>query len=281
MSELSSTYLVNQDDPSELARLIGQDLYMLQVTGLYPPTLSEAEIGFMGRVLDIGCGPGNWALMLAAKYQHLNVLGVDISEQMVHYAKGVAESREAENVRFEQMNALEPLPFPDHWFDLVNIRFGATWIPKTLYPAFLQECRRILKPGGYFLNVESENGSTSDTSPALAKVLIWLAQALTAKGLFFGNGVTVTITPGLLQLVKKTFSHVTTQAHLSDASAGEAESASGMRNLVVLLRLIEDLLEELGISKGEFEKTVEQLQWEIESPDLAIMSYMVSILAKR
>ena len=94
------------------------------------------------RVLDIGCGAGT-DLMRFAKGEAI-VTGVDISSSAIDLARANfaqqglgADLREADG---------EQLPFPDDTFDLVFAHGVVQYTPNGR--ALVEECRRVLKPGG-------------------------------------------------------------------------------------------------------------------------------------
>ena len=65
------------------------------------------------RVLDVGCGSG-WAARLLAGYAKRGlVVGVDISDEMVELARAL--SKEFSNVEF-RVGSAERLPFADRYF---------------------------------------------------------------------------------------------------------------------------------------------------------------------
>ncbi len=99
-------------------------------------------------ILDVGCGIGGSSLYLAAKYG-AQVDGVTLSP--VQAARATARSREAgfgDRARFQVADALH-LPFADDTFDLVWSLESGEHMPDKA--AFLQECCRVLKPGGVFI----------------------------------------------------------------------------------------------------------------------------------
>ena len=96
-------------------------------------------------VLDVGCGVGGPARTLAGEFG-CDVVGVDIVSEYCRAAELFTDRVGlADDVRFEQANALD-LPFDDGRFDVV-------WFEHTLMnveakgPAF-DEARRVLAPGG-------------------------------------------------------------------------------------------------------------------------------------
>ncbi|OGO21366.1 MAG: hypothetical protein A2144_03835 [Chloroflexi bacterium RBG_16_50_9] len=105
-----------------------------------------------GVVLDAGCGPGTFGILLA---QNGNIVfGVDLSSKAVRTARNRAQ---AENISFWPIiGDIENLPFGSNSFDLCfcgNILHHF----RDLEP-LVAELVRVLKPGGSFACVEN-NGS--------------------------------------------------------------------------------------------------------------------------
>lgn len=94
------------------------------------------------RVLDVGCGSGQLALMAAR--DGFNTTGVDIAENLIASARDRA-SAEQLRARFEVGDA-EALPFPDGSFDVVVSLIGAMFAPRPELVA--QELLRVCAPGG-------------------------------------------------------------------------------------------------------------------------------------
>lgn len=103
-----------------------------------------------GRVLDVGSGTGLGAFAIAARFPDADVVGVDLSEDMVAEARRKTPSELAGRVRFEQADAAR-LPFPDESFDLVAL---GNMIP------FFDELARVLAAGGTLLVAFSSGPET-------------------------------------------------------------------------------------------------------------------------
>jgi ubiquinone/menaquinone biosynthesis C-methylase UbiE len=97
-----------------------------------------------GRVLDLACGPGGWAIEVAAAFHAVEVVGIDLSARAVERATARARERGLTNVRFQTMNIMEALAFPNASFDLINGRFMASFMLPASWPRLLAECRRLL-----------------------------------------------------------------------------------------------------------------------------------------
>lgn len=102
-----------------------------------------------GQVLDVGCGPGHIAVLLAQEAPGLTVTGIDLVPAMIALAQRHAAAAElSDRVRF-QVADVASLPFPDDQFDLVVSSLSLHHWPD---PARgLAEIDRVLRPGGRVL----------------------------------------------------------------------------------------------------------------------------------
>ena len=96
-------------------------------------------------ILDVGCGIGGSTLYLAGKYR-ARATGITLSPvQAARAAARAATAGLGEHVRFQVADALA-MPFADDSFDLVWSLESGEHMPDK--GRFLQECCRVLKPGG-------------------------------------------------------------------------------------------------------------------------------------
>ncbi len=107
------------------------------------------------KVIDVGCGGGQIALAMLAQRPDLHVTGVDLSASQVKRARERSKAL-GDHTRFEVGSALE-LPFEDGSFDAVLSVTSIKHWPSPLRG--MQECLRVLRPGGDVLLVEVDRGS--------------------------------------------------------------------------------------------------------------------------
>lgn len=107
------------------------------------------------RVLDVGTGTGEGALLIAREFPRASVRGVDISEQMVRRAQARIGLDPEGRVAFRSADA-SALPYEDGSFDLVS---------QLNMPPFFAEIARVLRPGGSALVAASWGSHTPFYTP--------------------------------------------------------------------------------------------------------------------
>lgn len=131
--------------------------------------------------LDVCCGTGDFSLEIGKKFgPSLRLTGADLSEAMLSLA-----ARKLPGARLVRAEAKE-LPFPDGSFDLVTISFATRNlnIDRQAMLAALREFRRVLRPGGTFLNLETtrpENRFTWALMRLYVKAAIGLLNLISPK----------------------------------------------------------------------------------------------------
>lgn len=97
------------------------------------------------RVLDIGCGDGEFTLKVSTYAQE--IVGFDVTENFVH----IGNQAKAKNVSFIIGNTKNGLPFEAEEFDFVYNRKG----PTSAYPSI----SRVLKKSGKFIGLHPGDAS--------------------------------------------------------------------------------------------------------------------------
>ena len=175
-----SQYVVeDRSSNPEMIRLMIQDSTV--TAGMGGPLSEQPDPAALHRVLDIGCGPGGWTLEAARMYPHMELVGIDISWRMIEYARAEAQARKlTDRTEFRVMDALRPLDFPDAFFDMVNMRFGASFLLVEDWPRLLRELLRVTRSGGIVRVTDIV--TTQSSSPAYNRLNQMIHCALYRSG---------------------------------------------------------------------------------------------------
>ncbi len=107
------------------------------------------------RVLDLGTGTGEAALLAAREFPRASVRGIDMSEEMVAIAKKKVGLDPDGRIAFKVADAAR-IPWPDDSFDLVM---------QVNVPPFFSEMARVLRPGGFVVVAASWGDETPFYTP--------------------------------------------------------------------------------------------------------------------
>jgi SAM-dependent methyltransferase len=272
--ENENSYFIDAESAAEMARLMVQDrLLTTGMGGLFP---EQADLSTIHRILDIGCGPGGWALDVAYTYPKKQVTGIDISRLVIEYARAQAKVQWLNNVDFQVMDATKPLDFPDGSFDLINAR-TIGFFPTTVWPNLMRECLRILRPGGITRLTESEWGFTN--APATEKLQGMFYRALLAGGRSFTtdgrrHGIT-TMQAGFLR--DAGCINVQLKAHVIEFSIGTEAHGDFYNDWKAVYKLSQPFFISMGVTtQEEVEEAYEQMLIEMKQEDFRAIMYLLT-----
>lgn len=103
------------------------------------------------RVLDVGCGTGYFARLLASGDEDVSVTGIDRDDVFIDYAREKADE-ERLVIDYVLGDALH-LPFEDDSFDVAASHTFLTSMPEP--EAAFAEMKRVVRPGGIIASVTS------------------------------------------------------------------------------------------------------------------------------
>ncbi len=273
----SNTYIIDTENAAEMARLLDQERLFTEAMGGPFSERDKEEMANIHDILDIACGPGGWVLDVARTYPHIQVTGADISPSMIHYAQAQAEAQQLPNAHFRVMSAMEPFTFPDNSFDIVNARAIVGFMPRSYWPTFLQECKRILRPEGIIRLTEGEMGF--GTTPAFETLVSKGIEAIFRVGQSFSStGRHLGITPVLSRLIREAgFEHVQAQAYAIDHSYGTKAYRGFTEDYKMMFSLGRNFyLKTQILTPEEFDQLYAQVLEELASPDFSAIAYLLN-----
>jgi ubiquinone/menaquinone biosynthesis C-methylase UbiE len=245
-----SGYFINQELVEEMVRLNRQGRLFTEAMG--GVLAEQSDLSAVHAVLDLACGPGEWAMQVAREHPDMQVVGVDVSQRMIEYAAVQAQAQELANVSFQVMDITQPLAFPDASFDLVSTRTILAFMKREAWLPLLKECARILRPGGILRTTEQETVLGND--PAFETYCSWWYQAFQQAGQAFSLpgqhhlGVTLELKRLLRQAGLRDPRHL---AQALDFSTGAEAHVSTMEDFLSALKLGAPFLIRLGIATQE------------------------------
>ena len=130
-----------EDQDRQQQQLVDSSFYREKILELLPEDA--------GVTLDLGCGTGQLARMLASRLQRL--ICVDQSPNMLERARTALDKSDARDVQF-RIGALEHLPLRDGEVDTVVASMILHHMPEPVVA--LREMHRVLRPGGVLLLAE-------------------------------------------------------------------------------------------------------------------------------
>lgn len=279
-SQKESTYVIDAESGTEMARLINQERLLTKVMGGVFP--ERFDLSHASHILDVGCGPGSWVLEVAFENPKIKVVGIDISRLMIEYARAHAEAQGMDNASFRVMNVLEALEFADNSFDVVNARYINAFMLKTSWPLLMKEILRILRPGGTLLLTECEWSITN--SLVFEKMGEMLTRVGTLTGRSFSpDGRHIGITPMLGRFLRDAgFVDMQKKAHVLEFSAGTEDYGDTYQDLMAGLKLLEPYLVLAKMTTAEeFDELYQQALTELMLNTFCGVGFMLTVWGKK
>lgn len=263
-----NTYFVQKNLQKELTRLDSQDLMLTGSVG--GPLLEQPETFAPRKILDVGCGTGSWLFDVANAYPSTTELvGVDINNEMVEYARHQAEARHlSERIQFRVMDALTMIHFPDNYFDLVNQRLGVSFVRSWDWLHLLTEFSRVTRRKGIIRLTENEFIIESN-SPSLRQLNMLTLKAFSKAGHTFAE-TSEGITGELARLLQQAgLKDVQMKRYVMSYRAGTPTVQAFHDNAKQFYHALMPFLQKWGQLPSDYNDIYQQALNDILKPDFA------------
>ena len=112
------------------------------------------------KVLDVACGTGRTLRMIRSALDKAKLYGTDLSPAYLRKANQLLSEIPGELPQLQQANG-EDLPYLDNYFHGVTSVFLFHELPPNARQAVIEQCFRVLKPGGTFVICDSMQATDS------------------------------------------------------------------------------------------------------------------------
>src|SRR5260370_22453351 len=142
----------------------------------------------------------------------------------------------------------------------------------------VDECKRIMQPGGWRIVSEGEPGSTTAQNPATMQALNWVGRAMWMRGFSFCDGKSSSI--GTTMMLRKVFQDggfeaVQLYAHLNDSSWGAPHYQAWLYHLRVTVQAFEPLITRFE-TKEKFDTVLEGMLTEARNEEFRVLCPLVT-----
>ena len=129
------------------------------------------EDGRVKRILDLGCGMGQFTTALKERFPDAEVWGLDVGGPMVRYGHMRAIDIGVD-VNFVQRLA-EDTRFPNNYFDIVTSYIMHHELPEEISKDVFREAHRIARPGGYYYPIDFRSARQAPRRTAYGLYRSW------------------------------------------------------------------------------------------------------------
>ena len=149
----ASTLCCSPSDTYTPEELVGIPRIVLELSSSCGSPTKGLELFPEQTILELGCGAGLDALLLARKLGNESlIIGVDASKNMMKVAKSAAGEAGIPNAEFRLGDARD-IPAQDHSVDVVISNCVVGMFPDK--EKVFAEVHRVLKPGGYLVAIDT------------------------------------------------------------------------------------------------------------------------------
>ncbi len=261
-----STYFVqDRKNQKELTRVMIQDHMITALMGGVLPEQPDPTV--FHHVLDVGCGTGSWLIEAALTYPEMSLVGIDISQRMIKCARTQARDHHVDDrVEFHVMDALCPLDFPAAYFDLVNLRFGISYVRTWDWPTLLTELLRVTRVDGVVRITDCELVHQTN-GPALTQLVNMLQCALYRAGHLFMDERTGLVDHLAQLLYQCGCERVQTKVCTMEYRAGTSAAEAFAENMKLAFQTSRPFIQKWGCASENYNAIYQQALDEMCQPD--------------
>jgi SAM-dependent methyltransferase len=261
------TYFADPRSGDELVRVSVQD--QMTTAGMGGVLPEQPDTTQFRRILDVGCGTGGWLIEMAKALPDAVLLaGIDINKNMIARAREQASAQGpgGDRVEFAVMDALQMIEFPQNFFDLINMRFGDSYLRTWDWPNLIGRFLYVAKAGCIIRLTEGEHIIQSNSS-ALTRLFEIGNDAFFRAGHSFhprNDGVTSELAPLLHQFGMQ---NIQTRAHQINYRAGTPELQRFYEDMSLLFRTSLHFYRRWIRIPDDYDQIYQQALKEMQQPD--------------
>ncbi|MBX4262616.1 class I SAM-dependent methyltransferase [Clostridium estertheticum] len=128
------------------------------------------------KVLEVCIGTGTNSIIIAENRTNTEIVGIDLSKEMLALAKEKIEKRGIRNIKTLVMDATN-MNFDDNYFDVVLISLVLHEVDDTIRHKIMKEAKRVLKNKGKIIIIE-----WAKPKKLIQKLLFSIIELLEPKG---------------------------------------------------------------------------------------------------
>jgi len=128
------------------------------------------------KILEVCIGTGTNSIIIAENRTNTEIVGIDLSKEMLALAKEKIEKRGIRNIKTLVMDAIN-MNFDDNYFDVVLISLVLHEVDDTIRHKIMKEAKRVLKNKGKIIIIE-----WAKPKKLIQKLLFSIIELLEPKG---------------------------------------------------------------------------------------------------
>jgi len=270
------------EEPMEIVRQMKQHWMLARCLGGPLPT--SIDLSEVKRVLDLGCGAGDWVLEMAHRHRDIEFTGIDQKCSLIEYARARAESQKLENADFVSYDifSLSESSFPSESFDLLYLSFLTGSVPFAAFPMLVRYIQRLCRRGGKIVWTEANMPFT--TSSTCIRFTRIVARAMRKAELApCPNPLTVGITAQMANWLQEAgYRSVQEVSPAIDVSAGAEAHFTFVEQIKAFSYIIEPFLLKMGgTTPEELEALRNQMAAEMRLKAFSGKVFLKSVWAER